>query len=143
MATHQPDEKLVGRSDAKYYIFTSATFIKREIPLCERHLGMNGNSIVLPWLEERFRNEAAALDLIRTRTTIPVPKLVSWGKDEKGSCIWRLSLSKDRSDPTWLGTNAGCQWSITLLESAACAKTLPGGLLFGSFMRRFFLSSGS
>jgi hypothetical protein len=84
MATHQPDEKLVGTSEVKNYIFTPTTFIKREIPLRERGMDMNGNPIVLPWLEERFRNEAAALELIRTNTTIPVPKLLSWGKDEKG-----------------------------------------------------------
>ncbi|PMD19344.1 hypothetical protein NA56DRAFT_533820, partial [Hyaloscypha hepaticicola] len=66
------------------YIFTPTTFIKREIPLYERGMDMNGDLIVLPWLEERFRNEAVALELIRTYTTISVPKLISWGKDEKG-----------------------------------------------------------
>ena len=93
MAIMRADEKVVGISDDKTYSFTASTFIKREIPLNKRNISwLTGKPVVNPWLEERFRNEAAALELIRNNTNIPVPRLISSGKDENGLLFLETEL---------------------------------------------------
>ncbi|KAI1871169.1 uncharacterized protein JN550_004614 [Neoarthrinium moseri] len=51
-----------------------------------------GLPVAQRWDEQRFRNEAAALELVSTNTTIPVPKLLSWGRDEKGLLFLETEL---------------------------------------------------
>ncbi|KAF2416667.1 hypothetical protein EJ08DRAFT_654679 [Tothia fuscella] len=93
MATIQADEKVIARSDDKTYSFTCTTFIKREIPLEKRHISrMTGKPVVNPFLAERFENEAAALNLIRHHTSIPVPDLKGCGRDENGNLYLETAL---------------------------------------------------
>lgn len=69
----------------KSYEWTDHSFIKREIPPSERKADINGNEIVWKWGAERLMNEGAALELLaRMRTTIPVPRVISYGKDTRG-----------------------------------------------------------
>jgi hypothetical protein len=92
MATKQPDEWETSRSEDKTYNFTSTTFIKREIPLHKRR-HYQGKPVIIPFLPERFQNEAAALQLIRERTSIPVPELIGWGRDENGLLYLEILLT--------------------------------------------------
>jgi hypothetical protein len=43
-------------------------------------------------MEERFRNEAAALALISKRTTISVPRVIAVGRDEDGLAFLETEL---------------------------------------------------
>jgi hypothetical protein len=54
------------------------------------------------WLAERFANGAAALNLISTHTTIPVPRLKGWGRDHNGLCFFETErvLGSVRCDQT-------------------------------------------
>ena len=119
MATRYPDEVTLGRSNTKYYNFTSTSFIKREIPTDQRGVGRFGKPIIQRWLAECFVNEAAAIKLIRDRTTIPVPKVLSFGKDEFGLSYLETelvpnSMPCDRAGnqcrmPETHGTHGECQ----------------------------------
>ncbi|OCL02269.1 hypothetical protein AOQ84DRAFT_349418 [Glonium stellatum] len=86
------NEKIVSRSDTKTYSFTDDTFIKRELPPSQRKKNMKGEWITLPWMEERFRNEAVALALISKETTIPVPRVVAIGRDKDGLAFLETEL---------------------------------------------------
>lgn len=68
----------------KTYLLTPTSFIKREIHHSQRKKNMKGEWMILPWQEERLQNEAAALALIAERTTIPVPRVLSCGRNEDG-----------------------------------------------------------
>ncbi|KAI1843819.1 hypothetical protein JX266_010078 [Neoarthrinium moseri] len=93
MATYQTDEQLVASTSVTRYIFTRTSFVKREIPLNEREMSRStGLPVAQRWEEQRFRNEAAALELVSTNTTIPVPKLLSWGRDGKGLLFLETEL---------------------------------------------------
>jgi hypothetical protein len=39
-----------------------------------------------PWREEKVRNEVAVLELLREKTSIPVPRVRCWGPAEEGPC---------------------------------------------------------
>jgi serine/threonine protein kinase len=67
------------------YLKTPTSFIKRTRLHSERQRLKNG-SFITPrkWDEERFHNEVAALRLVADNTTIPVPRVISAGKDENG-----------------------------------------------------------
>lgn len=87
MATERDDEREVARSFERVFSFTPSTFIKREIPLQKRHIScLTGKPMEKPWLAERTQNEALALALIHSQTSIPVPYLESWGRDSRGLC---------------------------------------------------------
>ncbi|CAK7264450.1 hypothetical protein SEPCBS57363_001082 [Sporothrix epigloea] len=61
------------------YYFTKNVFIKRQPHADEMGLDIYGEPIVIPYITDRIRNEAAALRFISEHTTIPVPKLLgSW-----------------------------------------------------------------
>lgn len=89
------DAQVVGDSDDKvyYFNFTTSTFIKREKPLTERAVSrMTGKPIENPWFKERFQNEAAALQLLRSQAKIPVPGLRSWREDSEGLLFLETDL---------------------------------------------------
>jgi len=95
VAVSSEDAQVVGRSDDKvyYFNFTKSTFMKREKPLAERVISrMTGKPIENPWFKERFQNEAAALQLLRSQTKIPVPSLRSWGVDSEGLLFLETDL---------------------------------------------------
>ncbi|CZT53495.1 uncharacterized protein RSE6_15091 [Rhynchosporium secalis] len=95
MSVLHKDAQVVGDSDDKIYFFnlTTSTFIKREKPLAERGISKKtGRPIENPLFKERFRNEAAALQLIRRYTKIPVPGLRSWGEDSEGLLFLETDL---------------------------------------------------
>jgi hypothetical protein len=96
MAVLHKDAQVVARSDDKFYYFnyTTRTFMKREIPLTDRHISSRtGKHIENPWFKERFQNEAAALQLLRSQSKIPVPCLRSWGKDSEGLMFLETDLT--------------------------------------------------
>ncbi|KAF1959229.1 kinase-like protein [Byssothecium circinans] len=66
------------------YVKTATTFIKRELLDSERKRRLDGSIIDRPWREERLRNEARALQLVQEYTTIPVPKLIGFGRNKNG-----------------------------------------------------------
>lgn len=95
MAVLYEDAQVVGDSDDKvyYFNFTTSTFMKREKPLEERAVSrMTGKPIENPWFKERFQNEAAALQLLRSQAKIPVPGLRSWGEDSEGLLFLETDL---------------------------------------------------
>ncbi|KIH90560.1 hypothetical protein SPBR_00935 [Sporothrix brasiliensis 5110] len=61
------------------YYFTANVFIKRQPHADEMGLDIYGNHVVIPYIADRLRNEAAALQFIAKHTSIPVPKVV---------CLW-------------------------------------------------------
>ncbi|KAH8684209.1 hypothetical protein BGZ60DRAFT_559921 [Tricladium varicosporioides] len=87
MGVLHEDAQVIGDSDDKvyYFNFTTSTFMKREKPLTERAISRTtGKPIENPLFKERFQNEAAALQLLRSQAKIPVPGLRSWGEDNEG-----------------------------------------------------------
>ncbi|KAM5442677.1 hypothetical protein MferCBS31731_002060 [Microsporum ferrugineum] len=68
------------RTADRVYTYTPDTFIKRELRPSERKTNIFGKTIVLPWTTERLQNEHDALTFIAANTTIPVPKILSFGK---------------------------------------------------------------
>jgi hypothetical protein len=95
MAVLHEDAQVIGDSDDKvyYFNFTTSTFRKREKPLTERAVSrMAGKPIENPWFKERFQNEAAALQLLRSQAKIPVPGLRSWGEDSEGLLFLETDL---------------------------------------------------
>jgi hypothetical protein len=88
---------------------------------------MAGKPIENPWFKERFQNEAAALQLLRSQAKIPVPGLRSWGEDSEGSLFLETDLVPESNSEGW-GMSAGCRTSILSMErrlakSAANAPT--------------------
>jgi hypothetical protein len=67
-----------------YHIITENTFIKRDLDPHDRKTRQDGTVITRPWVLERLRNEATALQLIAKETTIPVPKFINFGYDANG-----------------------------------------------------------
>lgn len=63
------------------YITKKTTFIKRELAAYEQKRRQDGTTITRPWVEERLKNEALALQLIGEKTTIPVPKFIGVGRN--------------------------------------------------------------
>ncbi|MCJ1426157.1 hypothetical protein MMC29_004059 [Sticta canariensis] len=85
MATVTSDERFFVNSDERCYSFTDTTFIKRERPLNERPINKRtGEPVMIPWLPERFQNEAAVLKIIADNTEIPVPRVKEIGQDSNG-----------------------------------------------------------
>lgn len=85
MASISPDERFLVNSDERCYSFTDTTFIKRERPLDERPINKRtGEPVVIPWLPERFQNEATVLGIIANNTKIPVPRVKGVGRDSNG-----------------------------------------------------------
>jgi hypothetical protein len=68
----------------KSYKWTAHSFTKREIPPPQRIKDKLGDDIIWPWSTQRLMNEGAALELISRETTIPVPRVIGYGKDEDG-----------------------------------------------------------
>lgn len=74
---------------ASHY-FTSKTKIKREPSKEEMGDDMYGNPVVIPYITDRIKIEAANLAFIAANTTIPVPKLLRvW--EEHG--VWFIKTS--------------------------------------------------
>ncbi|KAK2595525.1 hypothetical protein QQS21_006753 [Conoideocrella luteorostrata] len=84
MAQRSPDETELCRFECKTYNTTATAFIKRELPVSERPRLLDGSYFDDPRLTQRFFNEAATLQLLREKTTIPVPRVLSYGHDENG-----------------------------------------------------------
>lgn len=120
MATKYPDEVTLARSEVKYYNFTSTSFIKREIPTEKRDMDRFGKPITQRWLHERFIHEAAALNLLRSRTTIPVPRVISCGKDEHGLSYLETELVPDSVRCDMAGDE--CRMPELHLVSVECEK---------------------
>ena len=96
MAVHHEAAQVVGGSGDKiyYFTFTTSTFMKREKPLAERTVSrITGKPVENPWFKERFQNEAAALQLLRSQTKIPVPGLRSRGGDSEGLLFLKTDLA--------------------------------------------------
>lgn len=67
------------------YTITGSRFIKRTIHPSKQRLQPDGTPVTRLWPTERLLNEAAALELISKRTTIPVPRVISFGTSEDGT----------------------------------------------------------
>lgn len=80
MADLNPEVKDVRVLPTICYTTTATSFIKSEPRPDQRKTNIHGNIIVGRWPKERLYNEATALQLISTRTTIPVPKVISYGQ---------------------------------------------------------------
>jgi hypothetical protein len=76
----------------KTYTWTEHSFIKSEHAPSERPNDIYGKPIIWKWGAQRLLNEAAALELIATNTTIPVPKVLSCKKDDRG--VMRLEMER-------------------------------------------------
>jgi aminoglycoside phosphotransferase (APT) family kinase protein len=67
----------------RFYSYDAWTFTKRELRPSERSLNSKQQIIKAPWTRERLQNEFEVLELIATKTTIPVPKVLRfeqvWG----------------------------------------------------------------
>ncbi|KAJ2989003.1 hypothetical protein NUW58_g3688 [Xylaria curta] len=59
------------------YYFTTKVFIKRQPHEDELGLDIFGNPAINPYIPDRLRNEAAALQFVAEHTTIPVPKFLN------------------------------------------------------------------
>jgi len=68
----------------KIYITTPQSFSKSEYLPSERPENIHGEPIVWKWGPQRLQNEGTALAFIEKHTTIPVPKVLFCGKDERG-----------------------------------------------------------
>jgi hypothetical protein len=68
-------------SEQREFAMGNGVFTKGQLKPSE--LLCNPANILLP--EERLKNKYAALCYIRQNTTIPVPQIISFGKDENGS----------------------------------------------------------
>jgi serine/threonine protein kinase len=66
------------------HTFTASTFTKRNLHDSERKKRQDGSAITRSWNEKRIWNEAKALRLVQTKTSIPVPEVLDVGKDELG-----------------------------------------------------------
>ncbi|KAF1949140.1 hypothetical protein CC80DRAFT_497724 [Byssothecium circinans] len=67
------------------YATAGSSFIKRTLHPSRLVRDRDGIPINRLWSEERILNEAAALKFISKRTTIPVPRLISYGKSDDGT----------------------------------------------------------
>lgn len=71
---------------------TDTSFFKRERPLNDRDIDpRTGRPVEIPWLSERFKNEATILEIIANNTNIPVPKVISFGQNSEG--LWFLETT--------------------------------------------------
>lgn len=86
------DMKKVITLNTKIYEWTNESFIKREVPPSERKKNIYGEEIIWKWGPERLMNEGAALELLAQRTTIPVPRVIWYGKDCNG--LVRLEVGR-------------------------------------------------
>ncbi|KAK2796445.1 hypothetical protein FQN50_009556 [Emmonsiellopsis sp. PD_5] len=68
------------RTADRVYTYSPTSFTKRELRPDERKVNRFGKTIILPWTTERLQNEYDALRFIAANTTIPVPKVVKFGK---------------------------------------------------------------
>ena len=82
MAQRSYGEKELSRSEYKTYNAMPTTSIKREIPINERNRRPDGSYIDDARLPQRFFNEAAAYKLLKAKTSIPVPNVISHGYDK-------------------------------------------------------------
>ena len=65
------------KSHERQYTLTNSTFIKSELPTELLPTSQaTGKKVRLPWSRERLKNEAATLQYIASKTTIPVPKFL-------------------------------------------------------------------
>lgn len=95
MADLHPEEseiEVTSNTMFSSYTTTATSFIKRNLHPSQLIRDCNGNAITRPWPEERLFNEAAALTLISERTTIPVPKVLSYGKNNDGTAYLETEL---------------------------------------------------
>ncbi|MCJ1425040.1 hypothetical protein MMC29_002928 [Sticta canariensis] len=92
MAQRSTQERELSRGDFRSYHYTSTTFIKREIPYYKRAKRQNGLPIEDPWLAKRFSNEVAAYQLLKEKTSIPVPRVISSGLDVHGCLYTEMEL---------------------------------------------------
>lgn len=92
--SHLEDGPVIARLNSRsisYYV-TSKAFIKREPHPDELGDDIYGRPVVNPYIQNRLRNEAAALRLIAERTTIPVPKVLGlW--EENGLVHLKTALT--------------------------------------------------
>ncbi|KHN94411.1 Protein kinase-like domain protein [Metarhizium album ARSEF 1941] len=58
-----------------YYV-TERVFVKRQPHQDEMGLDVHGSPVVVSYVADRLRNEAAVLDFVAAQTKIPVPKLL-------------------------------------------------------------------
>lgn len=67
------------RTFDRVYSYTCDSFTKRELRPGERQRNLKGEIVKMPWTTERLQNEFDALMFISVNTTIPVPKVLSFG----------------------------------------------------------------
>jgi tRNA A-37 threonylcarbamoyl transferase component Bud32 len=84
-----PDLKMSDKLKEWYtcfvcYTLTASTFTKRNLDDSERKKRKDGSLITRSWDVERIKNEAAALRLVQTETSIPVPEVLEVGEDNLG-----------------------------------------------------------
>ncbi|KAM4065022.1 phosphotransferase enzyme family protein [Hirsutella rhossiliensis] len=63
------------------YYYTTKVFVKRQPHQDELGLDVYGNPMINPYIADRLRNEAAALQFIAKHTTIPVPEFLDLWED--------------------------------------------------------------
>lgn len=71
--------KIISRSISYYY--TTKVFVKRQPHKDELGMDIYGNPAINPYIADRLRNEAAALQFIAKHTTIPVPEFLHLWED--------------------------------------------------------------
>jgi len=82
----------VIKLNIKIYEWTNKSFIKREVPPSERKKNIYGEEIIWKWGPERLMNEGTALELLARCTSIPVPRVIWYGKDCNG--LVRLEVER-------------------------------------------------
>ncbi|OAA57877.1 Protein kinase-like domain protein [Niveomyces insectorum RCEF 264] len=76
------------------YYYTTKVFIKRQPHADEMGMDGYGKPVVIPYIADRIRNEAAALRFIAAHTSIPVPRLL--GLDEEHGLVFLKTSFVDR-----------------------------------------------
>jgi hypothetical protein len=100
----------------KIYITTQHSFIKSEYAPSELPKNIHGNPVIWKWGAQHLQNEGTALALVAKLTTIPVPRVLFCGQDERG--VMRLEVERKdgllcdtvgeecRMTPDWGGHSA-------------------------------------
>ena len=120
------DAQVVGDSDDKvyYFNFTTSTFIKREKPLTERAVSrMTGKPIENPSFKERFQNEAAALQLLRSKNEDSSTWLKIMERGQRRILFLRRILFWE-SNSKGPGMSAGCRTSIPSKEKRSATRRM-------------------
>lgn len=111
------DEPYQWRSHERRYTLTESTFTKSELPEDALPVSQKTGQKVYPlWSRERLQNEAATLQFIASKTSIPVPKFLGL-YEEDGLLHLKTELAKGIPLED-LGSDAGTADVAKRLESS-------------------------